>query len=45
MGLAMKAENVMVKCADVFVHVTKSQGRDEVELHSLLFSALDGCER
>jgi hypothetical protein len=41
----MKAEDVMVKCEVVFAHVTKSQGREEVQLHSLLPSALDRCER
>ena len=35
----------MVKCEVVFVHVEKSQGTEEVQLHSLLSSALGGCER
>jgi len=45
MGPVVKAENVMVKCEVAFVQVTKSQGREEVELHSLISSELDGCER
>ena len=41
MGVVTKAENVMVKCAVVPVYVTKSNGREEVQLHSLSFSTLD----
>jgi len=45
MGLVVKGENVMVKCEVVFVHGKKSYGREEAQLHLMLSSALDGCER